>query len=186
MKHLKLSAALGLALAGLLAAGSASAGTTTGQINLSATLNNFCQIQVDDSLEQFGDISGFPRIVNTDNAGVQVQCNVGTQWSLTGDGGQNFGVTTGDARTAKNSPSWNGLNSRAMISASGDSLLAYNIYLDTAETLPFGTVTTGFNNPANGTGTGLWQNVPLTYDLEQLYLSPTGTYSDVVNLTLTY
>lgn len=183
MKRLALASALGLAVAGLFGASAASAATADSPLVISAAISNWCQFSANPT--DLGDLAGSQSMLMPDAVAVWVSCNQGVAWSLDGDAGANFGVPSGDPRASLNASTWDGTSWRAMSNGDGTALLAYQLYSDELGTVVFGDVG-GADAPITGVGTGDQVNVPLTVAVNQINLSPTGSYTDTVNLTLTY
>lgn len=186
MKRLALVSALGLAVAGLFAASAASAATATAPLTVSAEISNACSVVAspidlgDQTLGSPIDSNQFPGMTS-----ITVICNQGTAWSLDADSGLNYGVASGDPKAADNAATWDGSTSRAMANAGGTALLSYNLYTDDTYSTVFGD-TGSADNPLTGVGTGDWQQLPISIEVTQIGLTPTGSYTDTVGLTLTY
>jgi len=148
------------------------AATTTGNLNVTATISNNCHFGV--SNMPFGAYD--PTSTNastplTATGTVHITCTTGAPFALTADAGLNGGSASGTCATAA--------CTRAM--KSGTNFLSYDLYTTNART----TVWNGTNSiPA--TGTGALQIVDVFGYVPAGSAQPAGAYTDTVTVTATY
>jgi spore coat protein U-like protein len=156
----------------IAAVGSVEAATTTTTFNVSATVAANCLASA--TALNFGTYT--PAAGNViSNTTVSVRCTRNTAFTVALNGGSTTGGT---------------ISQRLLTDGSGNSL-QYNLYRDAAFTLLFGDGTTG--TTAGGTGNGMapasavavsvYGQLPDTATNQS---SPAGTYTDVINVTVTY
>ncbi|MGN6729521.1 MAG: Csu type fimbrial protein [Rhodanobacteraceae bacterium] len=98
---------------------------------------------------------------------INVQCVVGTPYSVGLDGGQNSG---------------NNINARKMVL--GGNSVSYQLYSDSARTQVWGN--TANTDTVQGTGTGNPQSLTVYGKVPPQPTPPAGTYNDIVVVSVTY
>ena len=141
---------------------SATAGST---LTASATVLTGCTINP--STLSFGSYEPMAATAATATATVAFACVKGTAYTVTSDFGANATHAVG--------------TSRAMLGATGN-YLSYEIYTNTARTTVFNTTNTITGTSAGKASTTftLYGSIPAAQDV------PTGSYSDVDNLTISF
>jgi len=133
-------------------------GTASNTLTVTATVAATCSVSA--SSLNFGT---YTVSTNTDQSGnISVTCTTGTPYTVELDGGTNASGST-----------------RRMVNAS--SYLTYELYTDSGR----GTVWNNTNTVA-GTGTGAAQSIPLYGRIPSSQNVPAGTYTDTVQITVTY
>lgn len=143
-------------------AGSAHAGTSNGNMVVSATVLDTCLLVVPPLLA-FGNYSG--SVVDAE-ADATVTCTGNTSWDIAIDGGDATDI------------------SARLMSEVGSDTLSYQLYTDNARTSIFGDGTTG--SKVTGTGSGLLQTVTIYGRIAADQYSDIGAYTDTVTVTLSY
>ena len=154
------------------AVGSVGAATTTTTFNVSATVAANCLASA--TALSFGTYT--PAAGNvTSNTTISVRCTKNTAFTVALNGGSTTGGT---------------ISQRLLSDGSGNSL-QYNLYRDAAFTQLFGDGTSG--TTAGGTGNGMapasavavsvYGQLP---DTTNNQARPPGTYTDLINVTVTY
>lgn len=163
------SAAVCILTMGLLAASPAVATTTSAtSMNTSAQVVASCQINSAPTLSMTGLTFGS---TGTTTGNISVTCTSGTTFNVLLDAGAGTGATT-SARILKGT----GTNTNT---------LTYSLFRDSAYTLNWGN-TVGTDTLAD-TGTGAAQSLPVYAKiLSGLGTAPVDTYSDTVNVTVSY
>lgn len=161
--------ACGLAV-GFLASSPASATTTSATtMTTTADVVASCQINSAPALQMTGLTYG---ATGTTTGNIQVTCTNGTIYNVLLDAGAGAGATTA-ARVMKGAASGN------------TNVLTYSLFQDAAYTLNWGN-TVGTDTLAS-TGTGAIQNLPVYAKiLSGLQNAPVDTYTDTVNVTVSY
>lgn len=147
----------------LFGAVSLMAGETGGTVTVHGTAEQSCSIINSPSLTL--DFSGVSDA--TSNFNVDIVCNSGLNWTATIDGGGN---ANGELRRA----------------ASGADYIAYRLYSDAGMTAELGAVT---SNTINGTATGATDTIDVYAKValaDNNPLPPAGTYSDTLNVTISW
>ena len=165
---------LALAVVALIAfcgfAGSAAAADVSDTLNLEITVENSCDIAVQDYV---GSVSGASTETLHGQAGVvNVTCNFDTAYSVAmDDNGQNFGLGAGSGGDAR----------RALSDGAGE-YLSYNIFQDIDGLIPWG------EDVLAKTGVGTGSLEQFYYAISTYYpnLVSDGVYTDAVPVTLTY
>lgn len=164
-----LSAVVALVLA--CAAYNAHGATATANLTVQLSVTPACTIAAGGSVVNFGTRSFIPTNLNASTA-IAVQCTNTTPWSVGLDDGQNA----------------NGSQRRM---ANGANYLNYNLYTDTARTMPFLTsgsaasCTGGTGTCVLGTGNGSYQFITI-YGQTPPQIATPGFYTDTVTATVTY
>jgi spore coat protein U-like protein len=162
LNRLKIIAAL--ALAGL--AFSSHADTTTGTLNVSATVASTCATS--GGTLGFGTYAGS----QTDATGtLSVTCTLGTAAQITLNGGANQDGGTADAPV------------RRMQAGSTGNYLTYQLYSDSGRTSIWGNTTA---SDVDITGTGVSQSVNVYGRISGSQNVPAGSYTDTVTATITF
>lgn len=142
-----------------------SAATSTGSFNVSMTIQSSCLLASSSSVA-FGTQGVLS--ANTDATGtLDVQCTNSTPYTVALDAGAGAGATT---------------TTRKM--TAGTSTIDYALYRDSARTLTWGN-TQGTDTVA-GTGTGATQTLTVYGRVPSQSTPAGGSYSDTVNVTITY
>ncbi len=158
-----------LAVAALVAAGSASALTATTSFSVSATVLKTCSATA--STLGFGNYTPGTGALSA-NTTINVKCTKGTGFTVALDKG-----TTATGTIAQR------------LMTNGTDTLQYNLYTTAAFATIFGDGTTGVTQA--GTGTGLANNVALTVfgslpdNAANQAVSP-GSYADTIGVVVTY
>jgi spore coat protein U-like protein len=147
----------------VVSAAPALAAEATGSFDVSATVGDSCSVSAADLA--FGNVDPLSATATTATAAIDVTCSNGTSYDVGLDAGGAAGAT---------------VTSRAM--GDGDSTtLNYALYTDAARTNTVGTDT------VSGTGNGSAQTQTVYGEIPGSQSGvPTGTYSDTINLTVTY
>ena len=139
------------------------AGETGGTVTVNGTAEQTCSISNSPSLTlNFSGVSDA-----TSNFNVDIVCNSGLNWTATIDGG---GSASGELRRA----------------ASGTDYIAYRLYSDAGMTAELGAVTA---NTIIGTATGATDTIDVYAKValaDNNPLPPAGTYSDALNVTISW
>jgi spore coat protein U-like protein len=147
----------------LFGAVSLMAGETGGTVTVNGTAEQTCSISNSPSLTL--DFSGVSDA--TSNFNVDIVCNSGLNWTASIDGG---GSASGELRRA----------------ASGSDYLAYRLYSDAGMTAELGAVT---SNTVAGVATGATDSIDVYAKVamaDNNPLPPAGTYSDTLNVTISW
>jgi len=137
--------------------------TTTTTFNVQTNLIGACSATA--SNMDFGDLPASSSFTNNGSSDVTVNCSPGTVYAVRLNGGSNpTGVNT--ERRLRN----------------GTGYLTYYLYADSARTTIFVIDTTA----VMVTGNGSPQSTPIYGSITGSGSQPTGTYSDVVTVTVTY
>lgn len=153
-------------------AGTAMAATTTGNLNVTATVNATCSVAT--SPVAFGVYDPTSATPTDASGAVTVTCTAGTTYSIALDAGGNESVA-GDPTT------------RRMLANTTD-YLPYALYLDSGHATIWGDAGGGSVNPTSGTFTGdgtAQGNTVYGRIAPGQYVAP-GAYSDTVVATVTY
>ena len=166
---IKICTPLLLATFGQLAA----AATATGSFTVTATINATCTLTTSNvAFGTYDPSSGSP---NNASGGVTVTCTSGSTYTIALDAGANAGGATT-------------FSNRRMKSGSSN-YLAYQLYLDSGHATVWGDGTNSSNlNPTSGTftGNGSAQSYTVYGQVTAGHYSAPGSYSDTVNVTVTY
>nr|WP_276583969.1 spore coat U domain-containing protein [Pseudomonas sp. RIT-PI-AD] len=165
----------------LFVAGQAhSAGQVQGQMNVQMTIGSGCTVTNGSSngstntfgTLNFGEYPSLDNIVEGSSVGAGggssfgLQCSTGTNYSVAIDSGLN---ASGTQRRMSN----------------GGAYISYNLYQDTARTVPWGNGSNG-GSVLSGTGSGAAQEV-VVYGRVPVQATPAaGTYLDTVQVTVTW
>jgi spore coat protein U-like protein len=151
----------------VVSAAPALAAEATGSFDVSATVGDSCSVSAADLA--FGNVDPLSATATTATAAIDVTCSNGTSYDVGLDAGGAAGAT---------------VTSRAM--GDGDSnTLNYALYTDAARTNNWGN-TVG-TDTVSGTGNGSAQTQTVYGEIPGSQSGvPTGTYSDTINLTVTY
>lgn len=147
----------------LFGAVSLMAGETSGSTTVSGTAEQACSIANIPALNL--GFTGFSD--STANFNVDIVCNSGLNWTATIDGG---GSASGELRRA----------------TSGADYIAYRLYSDAGMTAELGAVTA---NTITGTATGATDSIDVYAKValaDNNPLPPAGTYSDTLNVTISW
>jgi len=147
----------------LFGAVSLMAGQTSGSTTVSGTAEQACSIANTPALNL--GFTGFSD--STGNFNVDIVCNSGLNWTATIDGG---GSASGELRRA----------------ASGSDYLAYRLYSDAGMTTELGAAT---SNTVTGTATGATDSINVYAKVavaDNMPIPPAGTYSDTLNITISW
>jgi len=147
----------------LFGAVSLMAGETGGTVTVNGTAEQTCSISNSPSLTlNFTGVSDA-----TSNFNVDIVCNSGLNWTATIDGG---GSASGELRRA----------------ASGTDYIAYRLYSDAGMTAELGAAT---SNTVTGAATGATDTIDVYAKValaDNNPLPPAGTYSDTLNVTISW
>jgi spore coat protein U-like protein len=145
---------------------SASLAATTGStFNTQITIASSCTVNSASSLN-FGNAGVLTANVDQQST-VAVQCTSGTPYSIGFDAGQGTGATVGTRKMT-----------------SGGSTVNYSLYTDPARTVVWGnTVNT---DTVAATGNGASQSYPVYGRVPPQTTPAPGTYTDTINVTVTY
>lgn len=147
----------------LFGAVSLMAGETGGTVTVNGTAEQTCSISNSPSLTlAFSGVSDATSSFNVD-----IVCNSGLNWTATIDGG---GSASGELRRA----------------ASGTDYIAYRLYNDAGMTAELGAVT---SNTVTGIATGATDSIDFYAKVamaDNNPLPPVGTYSDTLNVTISW
>lgn len=147
----------------LFGAVSLMAGETGGTVTVNGTAEQTCSISNSPSLTlAFSGVSDATSSFNVD-----IVCNSGLNWTATIDGG---GSASGELRRA----------------TSGADYIAYRLYSDAGMTAELGAITA---NTITGTATGATDSIDVYAKValaDNNPLPPTGTYSDTLNVTISW
>lgn len=169
-KGLKAGLVLGLWATTQLAEPSAMAATATGVMTVTATVAATCVVGAS-SLAFPTATSAAVAAGNVDAAGtVSVNCTTGSAYTVS------LGAGTGTGATVA---------SRKMKASTGNQLLNYSVYTSEARTSVWGdgTATSG---SVTGIGTGANQTIAAYGRIFSGQVVPAATYSDTLNVTITY
>lgn len=156
-----------LAVAPALLASPASAQTATGTLEVTATVTENCTLAT--SPVAFGSVNTLGGNVDA-IGGITVTCTADLPWSAAAD------VGGGSAAS---------FAARAMSDGAGNEL-AYNLYTDIARSTVWGD-DSGATDLLAATGTGVAQNLSVFGRVPGGQTSvPAGSYSDTVNVTVSY
>ena len=146
----------------------AHAATKTTTIQVSVTIVGECTVLTADALNFGGNVSAsFVSPINA-QSNLEVTCAANTPYWITLDGGANKGGSV--------------INRRLK---SGDTLLDYGLYTDSARSTPWGDGTAGAK--VSGVGSGQPQTIPVYGQLMKPDAVPApGSYFDSVVVTVTY
>ena len=153
----------------ILAANASAAGTATGTLNVTATALGSCSIGGGGALN-FGnyDIDATTDATANTGTSLQVTCNGGATWSMYSTESQATKI----------------MQHTTIATATAMYQLPYTLYTDAAMTIPLAvTNTTG---SLTGTGTGSAQTAVIYGKIAKGLNVFTGTYAQVINLTLVY
>ena len=145
---------------------SAWASTATTTFNVTGTVVGVCTVSA--AAIPFG--TTIPATITSDidvSANITVTCASGTNYSI-----------------ALNAGSGGGSLFAARKMSSGTNQLTYSIYTNAGHTTVWGDGTSG-SGTVGGTGTGAAQSI-IMYGRITPQTAPTGTYSDMISVTLTY
>jgi len=144
------------------------AGSSTGTLNVTATVNDDCKVTNTPTLA-FGTVGVFTANIDPAGVAINVQCTKTTAYNVALDAGAHDGGS--------------GINNRHM-SAGGADAIAYQLYRDAGRTQVWGvTVAT---DTVSGTGNGsdiaatVYGRIP-----PQASVTP-GAYTDVVTITVSW
>ena len=157
-----------VAAAALTMAQASIAASATGVMTVTATVASTCIVGA--STLAFGSAtSAAIQAANVDAIGnVTVNCTTGSAYSVALDKGLGSGSTVAVRRMT-----------------SGANLLSYTIYTTAARTTVWGDASGG-SVPIAGTGTGAEQSIPAYGRILSGQTVPAATYTDTVNVTVTY
>jgi spore coat protein U-like protein len=150
-----------LAIGASPAAGQASTASAT--IAVSATVLSFCTVSA--AALAFGNYQS--AVVNATTT-VTATCTTGTTYNVGLDAGGGTGATVAARK----------------MSLAGGNTLTYSLYQDSGHATVWGT-TIG-TNTVTGTGTGIAQPLTVYGQIPGAQYSAPGSYTDTVNVTLTY
>jgi spore coat protein U-like protein len=160
LKKVTLLAALGCALV----SSNASAAQITSNLNITAQITGSCTLSTAAALD-FGSIASTNTAATLATQSVAVDCSTGVPFAFGMSYGANpFAIT------------------RRM--ASGVNLMTYEVFMDAARTQSFEPI--GQTNNISGTGTGASQNFTVYGRIPVQTTPPSGSYSDVLVVTLQY
>lgn len=142
------------------------AGTTTDTLSVTATVSESCSLST--STLAFGTYDPASAIDTDASTTIDAACTDGTTFAVALDGGSSANIS---ARTMNDG---------------GTNTLGYQIYTDTLRTTIWGDGTTG--STKTGTGLGPLTAVTMTAygRITAQQNVPAGSYSDTVNVTLTF
>ena len=166
--RIKTALVAGACVAAAFGATPASADTKGTQLTVSATVNANCSVSA--NAVDFGAVDTLSATAVLGSGSVDVTCTNGTGWSATADIGGGTGAS---------------FATRRMTSGGGDTL-DYTLYRDSGRTQVWGDGS-GTTFAVTGTGSGaqqsftVWGRVPGGQSS-----APAGSYSDTVNVTITY
>ena len=147
----------------LFGAVSLMAGETGGTVTVNGTAEQTCSISNSPSLTlAFSGVSDATSSFNVD-----IVCNSGLNWTATIDGGGSAG---GELRRA----------------TSGADYIAYRLYSDAGMTTELGAAT---SNTVTGTATGATDSINVYAKVamaDNMPTPPAGTYSDTLNVTISW
>ncbi|MCI0604885.1 spore coat U domain-containing protein [bacterium] len=143
----------------------ASAATLSGTLDISATVAAAGCSSVSTTAVAFGNVS--PGTSANGNGNVTVTCNSGVNYSIALDAGQH-------------------LSSSSRRMQSGSNFMDYSLFQDLARTVLWGDGGTAPGNPKNDTGNGSAQGHTVFGTASPTLLQPSGSYTDVVNVTVTF
>lgn len=159
--------AMAAAATAIVAAAPASAQTATSTMAVGATVTNNCVVTT--TPITLGNIDATSTAARDATGAIAVTCTNGAAWSAAADAGQTAGATPG-ARQMTN----------------GTDLLNYALYSDTTRTTLWGDGTAG-TSAITDTGTGVVQNKTIYASVLPGQTSAhIGTYTDQINVTVTY
>lgn len=147
---------------------SASAGTANTTMGVKIVIQNACNVVTAPTNLDFGTSGPMTATINEATAGnISVTCTTGASYNVALDkGGNGTSITT-----------------RAMKST-GAALIGYQLYSDAARSVVWGDVV-GTSTVAS-TGTGVSQSFPVYGKVLAQTTPAAGTYSDTVNVVITY
>jgi spore coat protein U-like protein len=151
--------------------GPVNAGTATGTMSVTITINAACSVTAGASIA-FAAIASTVSAAQTASGTITVTCTNLSPYSVSLDNGANYSST------------------RRMIN--GSSYIGYGLYTDNAYANAWGTSTAagsctgGASTCALGTGSGSAQNISVYAKIPTLSGPPAGSYTDTVNITVTY
>jgi spore coat protein U-like protein len=143
--------------------GSSYAATTTGTFTVSSTVTATCSVSAGNLA--FGSYTG-AQVDATST--ITVTCTNGSPYKIGLDAGTGSGAT---------------VSTRKM--TSGGNTLNYSLYSDAGRTTNWGN-TVGVDTLDTGTGSGSAQNVTVYGRIPASQLSPAGSYSDTITVTITF
>lgn len=162
LKNVRLVAPMLLAAVALPQA--AMAATASSTLTVNALVLNVCSVAP--ATLSFGNVTGS---ADTDaTASILVTCTLNTPYTVALDQGANGSTVT----------------TRQMKAAVGTDLLGYALYRDNSRTQNWGA--TAGTDTVGGTGSGLTQTLTVYGRVPASLASPSGTYSDTVNITVNY
>lgn len=152
----------------ILAFASATAGaaSTSTTFNVTATVIDVCLVSAGNL--GFGTYNPIGGSGLNGTSTITVTCTLGTGYNVQLDPGANGGSVT----------------TRQMIRTSGTEVLNYSLYRDAGRTLNWGQ--TDNTDTLSSTGTGLSQGHTVYGSIPASENVPTGSYSDTVNVTVSY
>ncbi len=154
-----------LAIAAIGLGQGAHAATATGVMTVTATVSSTCIVGAS-TLAFSSATSAAIQAGNIDAAGtVTVNCTAGSAYTISLDAGAGSGATVA---------------SRKM--TSGSNLLSYSVYTTAARTTVWGDGT----GTVTGTGTGASQSIAAYGRIFAGQVVPAATYTDTINVTITY
>ncbi|WP_020649842.1 Csu type fimbrial protein [Solimonas variicoloris] len=140
------------------------AATASSTLTVNALVLNICSVAP--ATLSFGNVTGSG---DTDaTASILVTCTLNTPYAVALDQGANGSTVT----------------TRQMKATLGTDLLGYSLYRDSGRTQNWGT--TAGTDTVDGTGSGLTQTLTVYGRVPASLASPSGTYSDTVNITVNY
>lgn len=149
-----------LLLAAIIAM-STNAGEITGQLAVSVTIVASCRMSLDTTMLSFGEIAQDAGSADA-SAEVGVRCSRNQPYAITFDNGQH---AVGAQRHMGN----------------GNATVAYRLYSDAARSQPLAA-----SDGLRGVGSGGDQAIPVYARLQLARNTPTGRYTDVVRMTVTW
>ena len=169
MNPIRIKAALvaGACLAAALGSTPAAAETKDTSLSVSASVSATCSIAA--NAVNFGAVDTLSSSPVLGSGSIDVTCTSGTGWSATADIGGGSGASFATRR----------------LTSSGNTL-DYTLYRDSARTQVWG-IGSGSTFAIAGTGSGAQQNVSVYGRIPGGQGSaPAGSYTDTVNVTITY
>lgn len=159
-----------VALAGAMAAAFVAQPALAETMGVTATVTKNCTLST--TAVEFGStVNVLSSTATTANGGISVTCNSGTTWKVSADKG-------GGGTTAT-------ITDRKMVN--GTNLLTYKLFTDSARTIIWGDNTAGNGVTIDGTGNGSAQASTIYGQIPTGQTTvPAGSYSDTVNVTVTF
>lgn len=166
-KQTILAAAVGALVLG--AAGLASAGDVTDSMQLTVNLESQCIIDAPDAAFNIAGAT----ISSTSGLSVNVQCNMGTPYTVSVDRGLNDGANASEP------------TQRALLATdSSGNTIPYELFKDLGMSQQWGDVAGSLAYSA--VADGQWQQVPAMVRFNRVNEAPSGAYADTLSFTASY